>query len=314
MSQPQITILMPVRNAEAYIDAAVDSILRQTEPSFVLLVIDDGSTDRSVERVLARSDPRIRLVSDGQQRGVIDRLNWGLDNATTDYVARMDADDISAPDRLARQLRFMQEHPEIGICGSWYSGFSDTGTLWEARLPENHPGLVAMMPFASPLAHGSVLMRRSVLTRFGLRYAPEAVHAEDYDLWERAAAVTRLANIPAMLYAYRVHPGQVSERFSAEQRRQSDRVRGRALARLGVACSAEQLRIHCAVATGTGCETVGASYAALRWIRYLRRSVSGGSDVQRAIAETCRRLESDLIRRIRRQVLHALRIGRRPGH
>jgi glycosyltransferase involved in cell wall biosynthesis len=304
MSEPLITVLMPVRDARAYIDAAIDSILGQTEPSFVLMVIDDGSTDGSVDRVLARSDRRIFLVNDGQRRGLIDRLNWGLDHATSDYVARMDADDVSAPDRLSRQLRYMRDHPEIGICGSWYRAFNGEATLGEARLPEDHASLVAMMLFGSPFAHGSVMMRRDVLNAFQLRYAPHAVHAEDYDLWERASAVTRLANVPEMLYAYRVHGEQISHRFRVEQRRQADSVRARLLSRLNVPYTAEQLKTHCEIAAGTQFSTAGACYSALRWMRQLRKSVTGPEDVRHAVIQSCGKMERQLLRQLWRRIRH----------
>ena len=116
---------MPVYNGERYLREAIDSILNQTFKDFEFLIINDGSTDLSVEIIESYADKRISLAHNGQNLGLITTLNRGFDLACGEYIARMDCDDISLPDRLEKQVVFMDNHPEIGICGSWVSAISD---------------------------------------------------------------------------------------------------------------------------------------------------------------------------------------------
>jgi len=126
MNQPQLTVLMPVYNGGPFLRSAIESILNQDFSDFDFLIIDDGSTDGSHEIAASYADPRIRLESNGRNLGLIATLNRGLDLARGTYVARMDADDIAFPDRLSKQLTFMEAHPEIGLCGTWYERDSRT--------------------------------------------------------------------------------------------------------------------------------------------------------------------------------------------
>ncbi len=114
-----LTVLMPVHNGAAYLSEAVDSILRQSLRDFELLIVDDASTDESIAIIERYKDPRIRLLKSSERLKLSGALNLGLDNARGDYVARMDADDISLPRRLEIQVQYMNRHPEIGMCGSW---------------------------------------------------------------------------------------------------------------------------------------------------------------------------------------------------
>lgn len=201
---PRVSVLMPVYNAQAYLREAVDSILAQTFRDFEFLVVDDGSTDRSAAMIRSYRDPRIRFVQNAQNLRLAATLNKGLDLARGEYVARMDADDVSAPERLAKQVAFMDARPEVGIVGVWAQAFG------EARFRIPHPPdperIRAKLLFDSALVHPAVLMRRAFLDTHGLRYAPLG-HFEDYDLWQRAARLFPLANLPEYLFRYRVTGG-----------------------------------------------------------------------------------------------------------
>ena len=204
MTTPKVTVLMPVYNAERHLREAVGSILSQTYPDFEFLVIDDGSTDTSAAIVRSYPDPRLRFVQNPHNFGLTATLNLGLEMALGEYVARMDADDVSLPERLAKQVAFLDAHPNIGIVGVWAEAFGDA----QFRIP--HPPdaetIRAKLLFDSALVHPAVLMRRAFLEAHGLRYQPLG-HFEDYELWQRAARLFPLANIPEILFRYRVSGG-----------------------------------------------------------------------------------------------------------
>lgn len=272
---------MPVFNAADHLAAAMASVLSQTMPEFELLVIDDGSTDESLAIVRSFGDSRIRVRAERHNLGLVARLNEGLAEARAPLVARMDADDLALSGRLARQLAFMRRHPHVGICGSSYVSFNATGDLGEAQLPAGHESIGAKLLFGSPFGHATVMMDRARLARCGLRYDEVARHAEDYDLWERAHPLVAMANIPEVLLRYRVHERQVSSLHGAEQRRHSDSVRARVLARWNVSCTPREFALHCALAA-TWRPLDGAFAETRDWLRKLARS--GGRWSRRAWA------------------------------
>ena len=204
MTTHKVTVLMPVYNAAPFMREAMDSILDQTFQDFEFLIIDDGSTDNSAAIVRSYADPRIRFVQNERNLKLTATLNRGLELARGEYVARMDADDISLPERLAKQAAFLDAHPSVGIAGVWAMAFG------EAQFKIPHPAdperIRAKLLFDSALVHPAVLMRRSALNAHGLCYRPLG-HFEDYDLWQRAARVFPLANLPEYLFRYRVSGG-----------------------------------------------------------------------------------------------------------
>ena len=113
---PRVTVLLPTYQSERYLSDAVDSVLTQSFSDFELLVVDDGSTDRTLDILRGCADPRIRVVQ-GRRRGLADALNLGIDDARGEYVARFDADDLMVPNRLARQVEFLDENPGVAVCG-----------------------------------------------------------------------------------------------------------------------------------------------------------------------------------------------------
>lgn len=208
-SRERVSVVLPVYNAERFVVEAVESILGQTLAAFELVVLDDGSTD-ATPRLLAglvSRDPRIRLVT-RENRGLTRSLNEGLEIAAGEYVAIMNADDIALPDRLATQVAFLDEHPQVAAVGSQTRLLgSDGGRGPSTRLPQSPEAVRAFLTQASPLAHPSVMMRRSAVVAVG-GYRPQMEPAEDYDLWLRLAERADLANLPDVLLEYRVHSGQ----------------------------------------------------------------------------------------------------------
>lgn len=243
MPAPSISVLMPVHNAAAYVGEAVDSILAQSHADFELLVLDDGSTDESASVVRSRRDPRIRLISSPRNRGIVGTLNEGLAVAAGRYVARMDADDLAHPERLERQWRFMESHPEVGVCGTAFQTFGDTtGEGWVEHF--DHDAIAVALLFGNPVCHPTVMLRKEILDTHGLAYPHDFPHAEEYALWSVLVEKCRMANLPERLLRYRTHPGQVSRHKSEEQRRSMSRVIDRGLSGLGIVASPRDHRVH----------------------------------------------------------------------
>jgi glycosyltransferase involved in cell wall biosynthesis len=203
---PLVTVLLPVFNCETYITEAINSILLQTFTDFELLIIEGGSKDRSIEIIEQFNDPRIKLIQQEKStKGLAAALNQGLRLAKGKYIARMDCDDISYNERLAKQVKFMEDNPTIGVSGTWYEiiGVKNKEIL---RYPQKHEEIKAMLFFMTPLAHPTVIIRKSKLNEYNLEYDPNFIIGEDYDLWSRCSFNFKLANLPEILLKYRKHP------------------------------------------------------------------------------------------------------------
>lgn len=289
---------MPMCNAGAFVASAIRSILWQTERDFTFLIIDDGSDDGSLEIADRLADRRTEIIRDGRHLGLVERLNWGLDHARTRFVARMDADDISAPNRLVRQLAFMEANPQVGICGSWYVQMESGAPPLSIRPPLEHERLRAGTLFSSPFAHPTVMFNMSHLDAADLRYSGSVDHAEDYDLWERACSKTAFANIPEFLLCYRRHPGQVSVMQSERQRKAADGVRRRALLRLGIDPAPSEMALHCDYAADQNMDRLDRLSAASTWLHKLETAARQRGEL--AIAAECALRARQLKRRIRK--------------
>jgi len=211
MSDVPVTILMPVYNCREYVREAIDSILGQTFRDFEFLIIDDGSTDDTNEIIRKYSDDRIIIHENEKNLGLIATLNKGLDLANGRYIARMDGDDISYPDRIKQQFKFMESNPDVGLCGTWFENFSGNTIYEPTRYSRNDSDIRLMHLHQIHLSHGTCIFRTSVLKENNLYFNPEYVHAEDFELWTRIAKCTKFANIQQVLYKVRVNTNGVSE-------------------------------------------------------------------------------------------------------
>jgi glycosyltransferase involved in cell wall biosynthesis len=243
-SSPRISCLLAVWNGEAHLADAIRSILDQTFRDFELIVVDDGSTD-ATRRILHHfrcEDRRIRLFEQ-PHTGLVAALNRGMSLASGEYIARMDADDISAPQRFEIQAKFLDQHPAIGICGTWVETFGD-GRNEIVRYPCDDGAIRSSLLFNSSLAHPSVMLRSNLWVRHSLSYHACARHAEDYDLWVRAAPLTRFGNIPVPLLRYRVHSEQVGARHRKEQEASSRHIRLAQMRHLGIQPTEQEVNLH----------------------------------------------------------------------
>jgi hypothetical protein len=206
---------MPVHNGGPYLAAAIESILGQTFADFELLIIDDGSSDLSYEIARGYGDSRIRLVRNAQNLGLIATLNRGLQEARGEYVARMDADDVSLPERLEAQAGFLDRHAAVGMLGTAVQVIDADGTPGGvARFPLSHDLIRWTLCFQSPIAHPAAMMRKALVLELG-GYRSHALHCEDYDLWWRASEVARLANLDRVLLRLRKHAENITVRHAS---------------------------------------------------------------------------------------------------
>jgi glycosyltransferase involved in cell wall biosynthesis len=236
-----VTVLMPVYNGEKYLSEAIDSVLNQTYKDFEFLIINDGSSDGSVDIINSYNDPRIRLINNEKNLQLIATLNLGLDLAKGKYIARMDCDDIAFPERLEEQVAFMDANPEVGILGSWYNR-SDNSQL--VTRPVHHEEIKVNLLKGAAILHPTSIFRTEFFVKNNLKFKPEYIHAEDYELWVRASELFKLANIPKSLLQYRKHPKQISRAFNKEQKDTTVKIMTYHLKNLGLEPSIELAQLN----------------------------------------------------------------------
>jgi len=225
---PRVSVVMSVFNDEVFVRDAIESILDQTYRDIEFIIVEDGSTDGTPDilKECARQDRRIRLVQNPSNWGLIRSLNKGIGLARGSYIARQDADDTSLPRRFERQVQFLDQHPEVGVLGTWMKNIEQNGEerIWKTPISDS---LIRWSLLLDPsIAHATVMIRRHILD--GDRtYRPEMAHAEDYDLWSRLSEETRYANLPECHYVRLKHQQMVSVRHSEEQQEKGHALRRR---------------------------------------------------------------------------------------
>lgn len=207
---PTLSILMPVYKTAPYLQEAIDSMLSQRFSDFELIVLNDCSPDDAEEILDRYDDPRIVRYRGEKNQGLANVLNVGMDMARGRYIARMDSDDISLPERFETQVNYLESHPDIDLCSCGMKLFGAKDGTWVRDADPEMVKITAL--FFSPILHASSVWRKGAFERFGLRFRQEMVPAEDYDLWCRALVKgLRLVNIPECLYLYRIRPDQATE-------------------------------------------------------------------------------------------------------
>lgn len=210
---PLISILFPVYGTADYLREAMDSILNQTFSDFELIVLNDCSPDNAEEILDTYTDSRIIRYHGDYNQGLSNVLNVGISMARGKYIARMDSDDISHPERLQIQFDYLEAHPEVDLCSTGMHLFGARDEIW--LRPSDPDAVKVLALFHSPVLHASSVWRKSSFEEYGLRFRQEMVPAEDYDLWCRALTVgLRMTNIPDILYEYRIHAWQATSNTS----------------------------------------------------------------------------------------------------
>jgi glycosyltransferase involved in cell wall biosynthesis len=240
----KVTVLMAVYNSEVHLSEAVRSILEQSYRDFEFLIVDDASTDRSVEVVESFGDPRIRLLRNERNLGLAVSLNRGLEVASGEYIARMDGDDISAKDRLMAQIDLLDRNPRVGACGTWIKHIHGERIIRYYTDPDI---LKCILLFDPPMAHPTVMFRRGLFLRNGLLYDGAYRRSQDYELWARASDFMQFENIPKTLLYYRYVEanGDVSVLSkNEEQKNMAGIVRRAQLGKLHIFPTPEEFDLH----------------------------------------------------------------------
>jgi glycosyltransferase involved in cell wall biosynthesis len=227
-----VSILMAVYNGEKYLREAIESMLNQTYTNFEFLIINDGSTDTTEEIIMSYQDERIRHIKNEQNLKLIASLNKGLDLAIGKYIARMDADDISMPERLKKQVEYLEKNPQIGVLGSWVEIIGKEEPMI-IQHKTNFNDIRVELLFHNYLCHPSVMLNNLILKKHNLNY-PNFLHAEDYGLWIQVAKYGKIEILPEFLLKYREHGENISLTLKKEQKIQDSTIRKIQLNELGV--------------------------------------------------------------------------------
>lgn len=219
---PRVSILLPTFNSEEYILDTVYSLLKQDYPNFEILVVNEyGSDDRTVECLQMFNDPRIRILQNNKKMGLAESLNRGLREAVGEYVARADADDVYPEERLSKQVAFMDENPDVAICGSWQRHFGKRNLV---HMPPSTPEeMQASLLFKCEVCHSTIMLRREVFKQFNLWY-DSAYLSEDYELWTRAVEHIKFATIPEILGEYRWNGENITEKKMSQLDLEAQRI------------------------------------------------------------------------------------------
>jgi glycosyltransferase involved in cell wall biosynthesis len=234
--QPLVSVIIPIYKAEDYIVEALRSVMDQTYKNLEIILINDQSPDRSIQLAeeLAANDPRVQIVENRYEKGIVGALNTGLELATGELIARMDGDDVCFPDRIERQVKFMDEHPEIAVSsGSVEVIGKHSGLKFEYP---TDPEVAAIYPLLnSPLAHPATILRADFFQEHSLRYDYEYQYGEDIDLWQRVLdAGGQIGNLAEVILKYRTHNTNVTVEHASRNSDLAQKVRLRILNKLGL--------------------------------------------------------------------------------
>jgi len=214
-NKPKISVIMSVYNTETYLEEAINSILYQSFIDFEFLIADDFSTDNSgmILELCARKDDRIKIFTNKKNFGLTKNLNKLLQLANGEYIARMDADDISELNRFEKQIDFLENHKNIDIVGSFSKNINKKGEITGSRtMPIMHTDIIRLLPKLCPISHPTVMFRKESLEKIGF-YNVKYKRSQDYDMWFRAAAAgLEFYNIPEFLFKYRMDDNYMSRK------------------------------------------------------------------------------------------------------
>jgi glycosyltransferase involved in cell wall biosynthesis len=226
MTDPIISVVLPVHNAGLYVRDSIKSVLNQTFSDFELIIINDGSTDCSEEVILDFTDKRIKYIKNEVNLKLIETLNLGLSIAKGKYICRIDSDDIMAPTRLEKQLFFLERNSNYILVGSFVKIIKD-GIITNQILgyKRNHDDLAFEMCFHNPIIHPTVMFRYNKQIKNQFFFDPKFIHAEDYEFWTRLVKHGFFHNLEEPLTYYRIHKDQISTIYTEFQKKQMDTIR-----------------------------------------------------------------------------------------
>lgn len=223
---PKVSVLMPVYNGSKYLKEAIESILSQSFKDFEFLIINDGSTDNTENIIKSYKDQRIRYLKNPGNIGLVASLNKGIKLARGNYIARMDADDLSAETRLEKLTYFLDTHKNYGLVGSLFGLINKNRIIHAvggAKLLGDEDLKFGML-FGNVFCHGETMYRRELMLKHKLYYDDNFKYCEDYELWTRMAKITKFQNLPELLYFYMENPEGVSGKKGKEMKANASKV------------------------------------------------------------------------------------------
>jgi glycosyltransferase involved in cell wall biosynthesis len=244
-SQPFVSVLMPVFNGAAYVKESIESILNQTYTNFEFIIVNDGSTDSTEDIIKSIDDPRIILENNPQNLGVIASLNRGLDLIKGKYIVRIDADDISFPDRIEKQIEYLEANLEVGLIGSWFEKFGENIESTIIKYKTDDTEIRIQHLYQDQVAAPSTIFRSSVLHENQLRYNPQYYSAEDYDFHVELSRHCKQYNLPILLTRKRDHPQNTNNLRPHIMEDNSLLIRQIQFKRMGVDMSLDEVRLYC---------------------------------------------------------------------
>lgn len=214
-NEPLISVILPVYNAEEFVSESIDSILNQEYSNFELIIINDCSTDLSEEKIKKFEDNRIVYLKNSSNLGLIKTLNKAIDSCRGEFIARMDADDISNADRLSKQVAFLTRNEDYVLVGSSYKIFGAKSRV--IRLPLTDTDCRTSLLTCSPFCHPATMFRAEVVKINTLKYCESYPHAEDYNFFQQLSKFGKVGNLSDILLNYRFHDNQVSNVYASKQ-------------------------------------------------------------------------------------------------
>lgn len=240
----KVAVIMPVYNGAKYVRQAIESVLRQTFTDWQLIIVNDASTDDTEKILESFKDNRIKIVKNEKNLGSVASRNIALKECRSEYIAILDADDISEPTRFEKQVNFLNSHPDFGLVGSWTKIIGENGKPTgqigkDTTPPEKAPIKILFHNF---LAHSSIMMRRKAIPEEP--YRENAIPVEDVDLYLRMIHDFKFATLPKVLISYRSHPKGISKIYAEKKEVVMNRLITSELNKLGINPNPEELKIH----------------------------------------------------------------------
>ena len=242
MNNPAISIVLSVYNAEKYIGEAIASILSQTFSDFEFILIDDGSTDNTLGIIKSFSDPRIRVIKNEKNLGMAKSWNIGLIEASGEFVARMDGDDIAHKERLQKQHDFFAKHPDIDVCGTFARTFGAEERILEYRTSDEE--IKAGLVWKPTLLHPSVMLRMKKIREYKLLYDELLSPAEDWLFWLKIKPYVRFEILPDVLLFYRMGQQNITYKLKHEGKERNSNIHRMILSGMKIQFDDYELKLH----------------------------------------------------------------------
>lgn len=252
-----VSVIMSNYNtSEEYLREAIESILNQTYSDFEFIIVDDCSTDNSLDIINSYTDPRIVILKNEKNLGITKSLNRALKIAKGEFVARMDGDDIALPERLEKQVDFLRADPDVIVCGTWVELFGNGASEYNEKtsckkLPDRETLCINLL-FGNHLniIHPTAMFNHRLLKANGITYNEDYIYAQDYRMWVECSKVAKLANVPEILFKYRIHGNAVSVSKKAVQTECTKNIMAEQLTWLGLEMPEDWETVHFALLTG----------------------------------------------------------------